>query len=142
MHNILKSLIKGNKLTLVLTALLAIFIVVDVTIPETLADLVDSIVGKSVVILVSVSLLGVDMLLGTLGIIAGYLLIQRSSNAGVNMALQTGENNKMKYLTSLNVFPMTVEEEVIASMLPRASPDYVKPSYKPTLNNLNNASNV
>ena len=31
MHDILKSLIKGNKLTLVLTVLLAVFIVVDVT---------------------------------------------------------------------------------------------------------------
>lgn len=142
MHDILKSLIKGNKLTLVLTVLLAVFIVVDVTIPEPVADVVDSIIGKSLVILVSVSLLGVDMLLGTVGIIAGYLLIQRSSKAGISMALQPGEKNKTKYLNSLNVFPMTVEEEVVASMLPRASPDYVKPSYKPTLNNLNNASNV
>ena len=65
----MKSLIKGNKLTLVLTVLLAVFIVVDVTIPEPVADVVDSINGKSLVILVSVSLLGVDMLLGTVGII-------------------------------------------------------------------------
>ena len=57
MHDILKSLIKGNKLTLVLTVLLAVFIVVDVTIPEPVADVVDSIIGKSLVILVSVSLL-------------------------------------------------------------------------------------
>jgi hypothetical protein len=42
----------------------------------------------------------------------------------------------------MNQFPLTVEEEVIGKMLPRTNPDLQAPDYKPTLNNLHNATKL
>ena len=137
----LKNLMK-DKHSLLLVVLLVIFIVVDVKIPEAVSNIVDTTVGKAVVVLASLSLFGVNVLAGVFGIVAGYLLIQRSSKQENEKLYMPGETNKTKYLSSVNSFPVTVEEEVIASMLPMASPDISEPEYKPTLNKLHNATKL
>ena len=61
MNKLLKSLPK-DKNNLVLVILLSLFIVIDVQIPKAISKVVDSIVGKSLVILASLSLFGVNSL--------------------------------------------------------------------------------
>ena len=141
MNKLLKSLPK-DKNNLVLVVLLSVFIVMDVKIPNAISKVVDTIVGKSLVILASLSLFGINSLVGVLGLVAGYLLIQRSAQQEDVKMYDAGEENKIKYLHTVNQFPLTVEEDVISKMLPRASPDIIPPEYKPTLNKLHNASNL
>lgn len=141
MNKLLKSLPK-DKNNLVLVVLLSLFIVIDVQIPKAISKVVDSVVGKSIVILASLSLFAINSLVGVLGLVAGYLLIQRSALGEDKRMYDSGEENKIKYLHTVNQFPVTVEEEIIGQMLPRASPDIIPPEYKPTLEKLHNASKL
>ena len=97
----LKNLMK-DKHSLLLVVLLVIFIVVDVKIPEAASNIVDTTVGKAVVVLASLSLFGVNVLAGVFGIVAGYLLIQRSSKQENEKLYMPGETNKTKYLSSVS----------------------------------------
>ena len=78
--------------------LLILFIVFDVKIPLDLANVIDTIIGKTVVILVIFSLLTYNMFVGVLAIVAGYMLIMRSMNvSGKNMKyLETEKRNMLK----------------------------------------------
>ena len=105
MNKLLKSLPK-DKNNLVLVILLSLFIVIDVQIPKAISKVVDSIVGKSLVILASLSLFGVNSLVGVLGTVAGYLLIQRSAQQEDVRMYDAGEENKIKYLHTQNQFPL------------------------------------
>ena len=60
--------------------LLILFIVFEVQIPLDLANVIDTIVGKTVIILVIFALLTYNKIVGVLAIVAGYLLIMRSMN--------------------------------------------------------------
>ena len=61
LDKMLKNLMK-DKHSLLLVVLLVIFIVVDVKIPEAASNIVDTTVGKAVVVLASLSLFGVNVL--------------------------------------------------------------------------------
>ena len=77
----MNSLKFNDKRHYVLAAILAIFIVMDIKVPPGVANLVDTIVGKVVVIMIGLSLMGVNPLVGVLGVIAAYELIRRSSSS-------------------------------------------------------------
>ena len=79
-----------------LALLLSVFIIVDIQVPLEVANLVDTIVGKTVVILVIFSLLTYNKFVGILGIIAGYMLVMRSMNTTgyKNMAYLESEKSK------------------------------------------------
>ena len=80
MNKLLKKLTREKHHSL-LALLLVIFIVFEVEIPLPLANLIDTIVGKTVVILFIFSLLSYNKFVGVLAIIAGYLLVMRSMEA-------------------------------------------------------------
>ena len=136
MEKFLKSLMK-DKHHLVLTALLSIFILFDIKVPLVLADLVDNPVGKIVVAVLSLCLLSVNALAGVVGLIAAYVLIQRSGDATGTIATQNylpNEEKKSTHLSAMNQFPVTVEEEVISKMLPSTNQrDLTPPEFKPVL---------
>ena len=136
MEKFLKSLMK-DKHHLVLTALLSIFILFDIKVPLVLADLVDNPVGKIVVAVLSLCLLSVNALAGVVGLIAAYVLIQRSGDATGTIATQNylpNEEKKSTHLSAMNQFPVTVEEEVISKMLPSTNQrDLTTPEFKPVL---------
>ena len=104
--------------------------------------LVDTIVGKAVVIMVALGLFSLDTLMGIVGIVAAYILIMRCNKKEEVRTFSPSEMKKSKHLSAMNQFPMTVEEEVIDKMLPRTNPDLQSPDYKPTLNNLHNATKL
>jgi len=141
MKNLMKMLPK-NPAYLVLSLLMAVFIVMDISPPNNICMLVDTMVGKAVVIMVALSLFSLDMLMGSVGIVAAYILIMRCSKKEEVRTFSPSEVKKTKQLSVMNQFPLTVEEEVIGKMLPRTNPDLQAPDYKPTLNNLHNATKL
>tara|TARA_B100000902_G_scaffold376934_1_gene408628 strand:- start:851 stop:1291 length:441 start_codon:yes stop_codon:yes gene_type:complete len=144
MEKFLKSLMK-DKHHLVLTALLSIFILFDIKIPLVLADLVDNPIGKIVVAVLALCLLSINALAGVVGLIAAYVLIQRSGDATGTIATQNylpNEEKKSTHLSAMNQFPVTVEEEVISKMLPSTNQrDLTPPEFKPVLDDNHDAAN-
>ena len=143
MEKFLKSLMK-DKHHLVLTALLSVFVLFDIKVPLVLADLVDNPIGKIVVAVLALCLLSVNALAGVVGLIAAYVLIQRSGDATGSIATQNylpNEEKKSTHLSAMNQFPVTVEEEVISKMLPSTNQrDLTPPEFKPVLDDNHDAA--
>jgi hypothetical protein len=142
MEKFLKSLMK-DKHHLVLTVLLSIFVLFDIKVPLVLADLVDNPIGKIVVAMLALCLLSVNALAGVIGLIAAYVLIQRSGDSTGTIATQNylpTEKKKTSHLSAMNQFPVTVEEEVIGKMLPSTNKrDLTPPEFKPVLDDNHDA---
>lgn len=138
-----KSVMKNNHY-LVLTILLSVFIVFDIHVPQALADMIDNPIGKISIAALSLCLLSMNTLLGVIGLVAAYVLIQRSSDTTGTRAEKDylpSEAKKKSVLNAMNQFPLTVEEEVIAKMLPMNNQaDYSEPEFKPVLGDTHNAN--
>ena len=65
----------------ILALLLAIFIVTDVKVPNTIDELVNTLLGKVIVIGGALALLFAHPLVGALGIVAAYRLISQASSS-------------------------------------------------------------
>ena len=137
-----KSVMK-SKHHLVLTILLCVFIVFDIQVPDALANMVDNPIGKVAVAALALCLLSMNTLLGVIGLVAAYVLIQRSADTTGTQAEKDylpSEAKKNTVMSSMNQFPMTVEEEVIAKMLPMNNQvDLSQPEFKPVLGDTHNA---
>ena len=144
MNKILKKLQKEKHHTF-LGLLLILFIVIDVSIPLDLANLIDTIVGKTVVVLVIFSLLTYNKLVGVLAIVAGYLLIMRSMNTSgkTNMKYLETEKKKFSKMKKFNVkHKTTVEEDVINNMLPMINERNIESIFKPIHGNVYSAKKI
>ena len=143
MEKFLKSLMK-DKHHLVLTLLLSVFILFDIKVPLVLAELVDNPIGKIVVAVLSLCLLSLNALAGVVGLIAAYVLIQRSGDTTGTIATQNylpTEEQKSTHHSAMNQFPVTVEEEVISKMLPSTNQrDMTQPEFKPVLDDNHDAA--
>jgi len=133
-----------NNHYLVLTILLSVFIVFDIHVPQALADMIDNPIGKISVAALSLCLLSMNTLLGVIGLVAAYVLIQRSADTTGTQAERDylpSEAKKKSVLNAMNQFPLTIEEEVIAKMLPMNNQvDYSEPEFKPVLGDTHNAN--
>jgi len=143
MEKFLKSLMK-DKHHLVLTLLLSVFILFDIKIPLVLAELVDNPLGKIVIAILSLCLLSLNALAGVVGLVAAYVLIQRSAGstgtAAEKLYVPT-ERKKSNHLSAMNQFPVTVEEEIISKMLPSTNQrDLTSPEFKPVLDDNHDAA--
>jgi len=144
MNKILKKLQKEKHHTF-LGLLLILFIVIDISIPLDLANLIDTIVGKTVVVLVIFSLLTYNKLVGVLAIVAGYLLIMRSMNISgkTNMKYLETEKKKFSKMKKFNVkHKTTVEEDVINNMLPMINERNIESVFKPIQGNVYSAKKI
>ena len=85
--------------------------------------------------------------LAVLALFVGFDLIRRSSlTTGID-ALQKyapSEVKKTSQFTAFNQFPYTLEQEVVKKMAPivQSGSSLSKPSYKPLLDNLHDASSL
>ena len=142
MENMFKSVMKSNH-HLVLTILLCVFIVFDIQVPDALANMIDNPIGKIAVAALALCLLSMNTLLGVIGLVAAYVLIQRSADTTGTQAEKDylpSEAKKKAVLSAMNQFPMTVEEEVIAKMLPMNNQvDLSEAEFKPVLGDTHNA---
>ena len=141
----------------ILAILLAVFIVTDLKVPPTVDELVNTLLGKVIVIGAGLALLFAHPMLGVLGVIAAYRLISQAESVGSAPASNVPASPvsnvvpqlkklvkpvKAKKLSPTNQFPVTVEEEVIRKMLPMATPSQSPPSYKPILDKLHDAAKI
>ena len=138
-----------------LATLLAVFIVSDMGVPPILSELINTLLGKIIVIGGALALLFAHPLLGALGIIAAYRLISQSEQ-GVPQGVPTlrlpsalrppslspAEKVRSRNLSAMNQFPPTVEEEVIQKMLPQAPANLPVPTFKPVLGKLHDAARI
>jgi len=125
MNQLLREIRKDTRLT-VLAILLALFIIFDVRPPAQLAEHIDSLVGRVVIILFVIILLFSNPVVGALGAIAAYELFRRSefSNA---IQYVPSERKKKRNMKVMNQFPKTLEEEVVHNMLPTVSSGRLPP---------------
>ena len=116
----LPKLLNKNLNTYVLAGLLSIFIVFDIQIPDIVANLVNNFIVKIVIIIVSLSLLNTHPMVGSLGIIAAYLLIKRSerNNSVMVDRFVPSEEKKSVELQRYNIDTISLEETVIKNQIP------------------------
>ena len=139
---------KDNMGQVILVILFLIYIVMGYKTPDSLASMIDTMIGKLVVIGFALALLFCcNPILGVLGLLVAFLLIQRSSiingSAALNAYYPT-EKKKYSNLTAINQFPYTLEQEVVSKMAPinnTINPDAVS-NFMPVLDNIHDAAPV
>jgi hypothetical protein len=131
---------------LVLVVLFIIYLIMGSKTPEPVAGMVDTLVGKIVIIITIIYLfMHANPILAVLALFVGFDLIRRSSMATGIDALQRfapSEEKKASQFTAFNQFPYTLEQEVVAKMAPvmQSGSSLSQASYKPLLDNLYDAS--
>ena len=133
----------------VLAILLAIFIVTDPKVPTIVAELVDTLLGKVIIIGGALALLFAHPLVGALGIVAAYRLISQThstppplSSMRRSSPLSIVPSTQSQGLNAFNQFPMTVEEEVIQKMIPTTAGNLPPATFKPVLDKLHDAARL
>ena len=133
---------------LVLVILFIIYLIMGYKTPEPVASMIDSLAGKIVVIIIVIYMfMNTHPVLAVLALFVGFDLIRRSSlTTGID-ALQKyapSEVKKTSQFTAFNQFPYTLEQEVVKKMAPivQSGSSLSKPSYKPLLDNLYDASPI
>ena len=137
---------KKNQHHYVLAALLALFIVMDIEVPRMIAMLIDNVLGKIVIIIVALSLFTMHPLVGSLALVAGYVLMMRSTHSSGSMATKLyvpTETKKVKHMRKMNVKPDTsLEEQTVRTMLPSVGKPLNNATFKPVLDKLHSASAI
>ena len=133
----------------ILAVLFIIYLIAGYKTPDSLAKIVDTPIGKILILFVVLLLfIAFNPLLGVLGIFVAFHLISQSSVTTGSFALQNyvpSEKKKYSALTQYNQFPYTLEQEVVTKMAP--IPTGIKVSenesnFSPVLDNLHDAAPV
>ena len=132
----------------VLIILMIIYLVMGFRTPELVANIIDNIVGKVVIILIVIYLfMHANPILAVIAALVAFDLMRRSTDItwlGALQAYAPSEEKKMSQFTAFNQFPYTLEQEVVAKMAPivRSGSSLSAASYKPVLDNLHDASTI
>jgi hypothetical protein len=130
---------------LVLSALLALYLVMGYQVPEGVATMIDSTIGKIVVVVIALMLFAYsNPVLGILALLVAYQLIKGASvktgMAGLEEYYPT-EAKKWSPFTPTHQFPYTLEQEVVKKMTSQKfNTEYVKAPFRPTLDDTHDAS--
>jgi hypothetical protein len=113
-----------RKHEMLLSGLMILYIVLNVSTPNVIAPYVDTPLGNIVVILIALSFFTHSHpVVGVLGLFSAYILIRRSSAATGSSAVEAyvpSEKRKSEELSAFNQFPVTLEEQVVALRAPLA----------------------
>lgn len=129
---------------LILSVLFVLYLVVGYPIPDNLATIIDSPVGKIVVGVCSLLLFAYSSpVLAVLGLLVAYQLIKSASvktgTAGLEMYYPT-EAKKWSPFSPAHQFPYTLEQEMVKKMTTQKfNTEYVKAPYRPVLDDTHNA---
>ena len=142
-------LIKAEKRhQLILAVILTLYILIQTKTPVTIAEYVDTPIGNVIVAMVAISTFYYsNPIVGVLGLIAAYELVNRSKLASGNAykRLISSESSKFKYMKKLNEDKrvVTLEEEMVEKMAPLVKNDEPSNSnYKPILDSLHDAAPI
>lgn len=130
---------------LLLSALFAAYLIMGYKVPAGVASIVDSTIGKIVVIVVALMLFAYsNPILGILALLVAYQLIKGASVKTGMAALEQyypTEAKKWSPFTPTNQFPYTLEQEMVKKMTTQKfNTEYVKAPYSPTLDDTYDAS--
>jgi hypothetical protein len=136
---------KRNMSQLMLVILFIIYLAIGLKMPDPVANMIDSPVGKIVVALLALMLFGYsNPILGVLGIMVAYHLIKSSSEKTGMAALEKyypTEEKKWSPFTPTHQFPYTLEQEVVKQMASQKfNANFVKAPYRPMLDDTHDAS--
>lgn len=138
--------LKKNQHHYVLAVLLALFIIMDIEVPRVIAGVVDNVIGKIAVVIAALSLFTINPLVGSLALVAGYVLVMRSGDSTGTVPMKLfvpTEAKKLNHMVKMNVKPnKTLEEETIKNMLPTSGKAMKSASYKPVLDKLHDATEL
>ena len=129
----------------VLASLFVLYLVMGYQMPEQAATIVDSTIGKIVVVLVALMLFAYsNPILGILALLVAYQLIKSSAvktgMAGLEEYYPT-ESKKWTPFTPTNQFPYTLEQEVVKKMASQKfNTEYVKAPFRPILDDTHDAA--
>jgi len=129
---------KKNMPQLVLSLLFVIYLVMGYKLPEGVATIIDSTIGKIVIVIVALMLFAYsNPVLGVLSLLVAYQLIKTASiktgMAGLEEYYPT-QAKKWSPFTPTNQFPYTLEQEVVKNMTTQKfNTEYVKAPFSPTL---------
>ena len=139
---------KDNMGELILEIIFVIYLVLGFRTPKIVANMVDTIIGKVIIILVVIYLfMNANPVLAILSALVAVDLMRRSINTTGLDALKKyapTEEKKMSQFTAFNQFPYTLEQEVVSKMAPivRSGSSITQASYKPLLDNLRDALHI
>jgi len=138
---------KKNMPQLVLVVLFIIYLLMGYKTPDSVANMIDSTVGKIVVAMFALLLFAYsNPILGVLGIFVAYQLVRGASIKTGMAALEEyypTEEKKWSPFTPAHQFPYTLEQEMVKKMAPQKfNTTYVKATYKPTLDETYDAASV
>lgn len=141
MVNYLQEIVKEkNHHQVALAILFVIYILFNIQMPNMIAEGVSSMVGTALVVVVALALLAnSNPIVGILGVVVAYLLVERSNQQMKNRSsVSTMAKREMEKMDSFfkveNQFPKTLEEEIVEKRTNhKSSVDLMPPSYKPLL---------
>jgi len=141
---------KKNMGQMILVILFILYLLTDNQTPESVANIIDTMAGKILVILVALFLFAYsNPILGVLGLFVAYRLIQNASMSStliLNTSLDSYYPTQQKVwspFTPTNQFSYTLEEEVVKQMAPQKfNLTYEAPSFKPALDDTHNAAPI
>jgi hypothetical protein len=133
---------------LILIILFIIYLIMGYKTPEPIASMIDSLAGKIVIVIIVIYMfMHTHPILAILALFVAFDLIRRSSMTTGIDALKRyapSEVRKSSQFSAFNQFPYTLEQEVVKKMAPivQSGSSLSKPSYKPLLENLYDASPI
>lgn len=144
--NKIQSDIKSHTNEYVLALLMALFVLFQVQVPNMVADLVDTMVGKVALYSLAAVLLFRHPILGVVSLYFVYELIKRCEEVTGTYQIRQYEPSQQKrdkLIREANHVPKTLEEEVVNTMIPFADYDDVEPtSYLPVSEKLHGATKL
>ena len=130
---------------LLLSSLFVLYLVMGYQVPDGVASMIDSTIGKIVVIVIALMLFAYsNPILGILALLVAYQLIKGASVKTGMAALEEyypTEAKKWSPFTPTNQFPYTLEQEMVKKMATQKfNTEYVKAPYRPTLDDTYDAA--
>ena len=134
-----------NSHQLLLVILFLIYLILGLKMPEPIASMIDSSIGKiSVALVVLILFVYSNPILAILGVLVAYQLIKTSSEKTGTYALEQfypTEEKKWSPFTPAHQFPYTLEQEVVKQMASQKfNGNYVKAPYRPMLDDTHEAA--
>jgi len=129
---------KRNIPQLSLVVLFIVYLILGLKMPDPIASVIDSTLGK-VFVAISVLLLFAytNPILSVLGVLVAYQLVKNASENTGTSALEQfypSEGKKWSPFSAKNEFPYTLEQEVVKKMASQKfNENFVKPPYAPRL---------
>lgn len=143
--NSFQKIFKNELNEYVAIVLMVLFISMKVKVPKILGNMVDTLLGRVIVVGLAMSLLFVHTGLGVVALIFAYELIRRSEKSTGTYQMRhylPSVERKDRHFTAMNQFPVTLEEQMVNDMVPVVKTAPSSSKFKPVMNDLHQAAKL